>query len=82
MNKVNRLEEPYDLAEMHRKIKELQDQCSELRIGRRILMNLLEATHEEKAEMVRKLQNENEQLKVKNKRLTQLVMRNRNLQIR
>jgi hypothetical protein len=62
-------EENYILTEKNKKIKELLDKNAELRIGRRILMNLLEAAHEEKKKEIESLKRENETLRKRNKKM-------------
>ncbi len=54
--------------EMLAKIEFLKDRLEHLRIGRRILMNLLEITEEEKKNQILQLERENQLLRNQNKK--------------
>lgn len=54
-------------------IKNLTNKNKELRVGRRILMNLLEMTNEEKQTEIEKLKKENAQLRKKLNRMAQRI---------
>jgi hypothetical protein len=61
-------EENYHLAKRDEKIKQLLHKNAELRIGRRILMNILELTNEENKAEIEKLKQENDSLRKRNKK--------------
>lgn len=59
------------------KIQSMQLRLEHLRLGRRILMNLLEATQEEKDLKIKKLLQENEHLRKKNRKYATQLMQMR-----
>jgi hypothetical protein len=68
-------EENYITTRKDEKIKELLNKNAELRVGRRILMNLLEMTNEEKKKEIEKLKRENELLRQRNKKIAARLWR-------
>jgi tRNA(Phe) wybutosine-synthesizing methylase Tyw3 len=69
-------EENYIMTKKDEQIKELLNKNAELRVGRRILMNLLEMTNEEKKKEIEKLKRENESLRKRNKKIATRLWRN------
>lgn len=53
---------------MEEKIRELEEKISQLRAGRRILMNLLEQSTQEKMRQIIRLEQENKKLRRRNRR--------------
>ena len=50
------------LAELHARIEELESKVEALRISRRVLMNLIDASEKEKREQLQRLENQNARL--------------------
>ncbi|MCF6093142.1 hypothetical protein L1765_03920 [Microaerobacter geothermalis] len=54
------------IKDLQQKINQLEETLDNLRVGRRVLMNLLEITQEESNQMIAELQRENLRLKKQN----------------
>lgn len=59
---------------LQHRIKELEDKVDALRIGRRVLMNLVDAIDREKREQIHRLQSLNEKLQRDNCRYAKAIM--------
>ncbi len=57
-----------------KRVEELESMLEQLRVGRRVLMNVLELVQEEQREKISKLVQENEGLRRKNKRFAKMLM--------
>ncbi|PRR75484.1 translation initiation factor 2 [Neomoorella humiferrea] len=62
-----------DPGALYRRIQELEDKVEQLRISRRVLMHLVEKSENEKWEMINRLLQEKESLKVRNRRYARLL---------
>jgi hypothetical protein len=59
---------------MKRRIRELEDLLDQLRMGRRVLINLLEITQREQKRKIEELEKENQRLKRKNKKYVEVLI--------
>jgi hypothetical protein len=59
---------------MKRRIRELEDLLDQLRMGRRVLINLLEITQKEQKRKIEELEKENQRLKRKNKKYVEALI--------
>jgi hypothetical protein len=60
--------------QLEKKIEELEDLLQQLRLGRRVLMNLLEMIQNEQNEKLAQLEKENEWLRRKNRKYAERLM--------
>jgi transcriptional regulator with AAA-type ATPase domain len=60
--------------ELRERIQELEDKVEALRIGRRVLMNLIDALEKEKQEQLEKMAIQNEKLQKNNCRYARAIM--------
>lgn len=56
-----------EVGSLYRRIQELENKVEQLRVGRRVLMRLIEKSETEKWEMVNRLRVEKEQLQMRNR---------------
>jgi hypothetical protein len=56
------------------RVRELENRISQLRTGRRILMNLLEITAQNQMRQIARLQRENHELKKRNRRYVSKIL--------
>lgn len=69
-----------DVLEMQRRIQELEEKVEQLRLSRRVLMNLIERMDKEKSAFLAQLEKENKRLHRANYRYARSLLR-KNLQI-
>ncbi|AEG15908.1 translation initiation factor 2 [Desulfofundulus sp. TPOSR] len=69
-----------DVLEMQRRIQELEEKVEQLRLSRRVLMNLIERMDKEKSAILAQLEKENKRLHRVNYRYARSLLR-KNLQI-
>ncbi len=62
-----------DTRNLCRRIQELENKVEQLRIGRRILMRLIEKSESEKRKTINHLQGELEQLRMRNQRFAHMI---------
>ncbi|NLW06797.1 MAG: translation initiation factor 2 [Clostridia bacterium] len=62
-----------ELVSLNRRIKELENKVEQLRVGRRVLMRLLEKSEAEKWEIINRLREEKEQLMLRNRRFARAI---------
>ncbi|MBP2642209.1 MAG: translation initiation factor 2 [Firmicutes bacterium] len=62
------------IEDLRARVRELEDKMEALRLGRRVLMNLLESVEAEKRGEVERLKTQNEQLKNSNRRYAKSIM--------
>ncbi|MCR4440889.1 MAG: translation initiation factor 2 [Peptococcaceae bacterium] len=60
---------------LRRRVKELEKQVEQLRVSRRVLMNLIERMEEEKKNSVSRLEKENKKLQMDNRRYAKRLMK-------
>lgn len=60
--------------QLEKKIEELEELLQQLRLGRRVLMNLLEMIQNEQNEKLAQLEKENEWLRRKNRKYAERLM--------
>jgi len=70
------LDSQEELVFYKKKIVELEKQVNQLRLSRRILMNLVEKMENEKRSLFNQLEKEKEQLKLNNQRYAKWLMQN------
>lgn len=59
--------------ELEKRVEELEDLLEQLRVGRRVLMNVLELVQDEQREKIALLEQENEELRRKNRRFANML---------
>ncbi|MGB9804192.1 MAG: translation initiation factor 2 [Desulfofundulus sp.] len=69
-----------DMFEMQRRIQELEEKVEQLRLSRRVLMNLIERMEKERSSFLARLEQENRRLHRANYRYARSLLR-KNLQI-
>lgn len=69
------MENEYEVWQLRHKVKELEKQVENLRISRRVLMNLIERLEKEKRNELFLLEKENKRLQLNNKRYAKWLMR-------
>jgi len=65
-----------DYAYFQKKIRDLENQVNQLRISRRVLMNLIEKIESDKKEILRQLEKEKHKLKLNNQKYAKWLMEN------
>jgi len=61
------------MGSLYRRIQELENKVEQLRVGRRVLMRLVEKSEAEKWEVVNRLREEKEQLQERNRRYARTI---------
>ena len=64
-----------DAAYLQRRVQELEEKVEQLRLSRRVLMNLIEKLEREKASLTGKLEKENKKLHCANYRYARWLLR-------
>lgn len=60
---------------LRRRVRELEKQVEQLRVSRRVLMNLIERMEEEKKNSLSRLEKENKRLQINNRRYAKKLMK-------
>lgn len=66
----------YDYSYYQRRVRELENQVNQLRVSRRVLMNLIEKIESDKREIQIQLEKEKQKLKLNNQRYAKWLMEN------
>ncbi len=66
----------YDYSYYQRRVRELENQVNQLRVSRRVLMNLIEKIENDKREIQVQLEKEKQKLKHNNQRYAKWLMEN------
>lgn len=62
------------IESLNRRINELENKVEQLRVGRRVLMRLMEKSEAEKWEMINRLREEKEKLQAQNRKYAKAIM--------
>lgn len=65
-----------DYTYLQKKIRDLENQVNQLRVSRRVLMNLIEKIENDKREILSQLEKEKHRLKLNNQRYAKWLMEN------
>ena len=65
----------YDVNYLQKRVYELEEKVEQLRLSRRVLMNLVEKLEREKSGSVNKLEKENRKLQISNCRYAKFILR-------
>ena len=65
----------YDVNYLQKRVRELEEKVEQLRLSRRVLMNLVEKLEREKLGSVNKLEIENRKLQISNCRYAKFLLR-------
>jgi predicted RNase H-like nuclease (RuvC/YqgF family) len=69
------VEDRVDITYLRRRIQELEEKIEQLRLSRRVLMNLIEKIEKDKLGFLRRLEKENRKLQLNNYRYAQWLLR-------
>ena len=69
------MEDRVDITYLRRRIQELEEKIEQLRLSRRVLMNLIEKIEKDKLGFLRRLEKENRKLQLNNYRYAQWLLR-------
>ena len=65
----------YDINYLQKRVHELEEKVEQLRLSRRVLMNLVEKLEREKSGSVNRLEKENRKLQISNCRYAKFLLR-------
>ncbi len=69
------MENVYDIAFLKKKVQELEEKVEQLRLSRRVLMNLIEKIERDKNCFLNRMENEKRKLQLDNYRYAQRLLR-------
>ncbi len=69
------MEDVYDIAFLKKRVQELEEKVEQLRLSRRVLMNLIEKIERDKNYFLNRMENEKRRLQLDNYRYAQRLLR-------